>query len=92
MATEEEYRELDLQLGAAMAEIAALKASQAICPVAEAVREKIKGRARVGHDKYGVTMMRSDLDLQDWRRLAQEEVMDLAVYLERIQIMLKEGK
>ena len=65
---------------------------EAMCPVAEAVREKIKLRAKVGHEKYGVTMMRTDLDLQDWLRLAQEEVMDLAVYLERIQIMLKEKK
>ena len=54
--------------------------------------KRSKGAPGVGHDKYGVTMMRSDLDLQDWLRLAQEEVMDLAVYLERIQIMLKEGK
>jgi hypothetical protein len=86
MTTEEEYREIDLQLGEALS---MLKASQAICPVAEAVREKIKGRALVGQEKYGVDMMRSDLDLHDWLRLAQEEAMDLAVYLERIQIILK---
>lgn len=84
-ARKEEEREIDLQLGEALS---MLKASQAICPVAEAVREKIKGRAKVGQDKYGVTMMRTDLDLNDWLRLAQEEAMDLAVYLERIQILL----
>ena len=86
MTTEDEYREIDLQLGEALS---MLKASQAICPVAEAVREKIKGRALVGQEKYGVDMMREDLNLHDWLRLAQEEAMDLAVYLERIQIILK---
>jgi len=99
MATDEEYRELDLQLGAALAEIAALKAAliatqerSSTCEVVNAVREKLRNRADVGLQKYGVSMMRTDLDLQAWMRLAQEEVMDMAVYLERIQIMLKEGK
>ena len=99
MAAEEEFRELDLQLGEAMREIAALKAAliatqerSATCEVVNAVREKLRNRADVGLQKYGVSMMRTDLDLEDWLRLAQEEVMDMAVYLERIQIMLKEGR
>ena len=65
---------------------------KAICPVTEAVRQKLKQRAQVGFAKYGVTMMRDDQDLADWLRLAQEEAMDFCVYLERIQIMLKEGR
>lgn len=65
---------------------------EAICPVAEAVREKLKQRALFGFHKYQVTMMRDDQDLADWLRLAQEEAMDFCVYLERIQIMLKENK
>ena len=82
--------ELDLLLGDAYKEINRL--APAICPVAEGVREKLKERALVGKTKYGVTMMREDLALTDWVRLAQEEAMDLAVYLERIQISILEKK
>tara|TARA_R110000796_G_scaffold63448_1_gene146963 strand:+ start:4563 stop:4787 length:225 start_codon:yes stop_codon:yes gene_type:complete len=65
---------------------------KALCIVAEGVREKLKLRAEVGLEKYGVTMMREDLDLLAWARLAQEEAMDLAVYLERIIIKIEENK
>ena len=65
---------------------------EAICPVVEAVRQKMKDRALFGFLKYKTTMMRDDQDLEDWLRLAQEEAMDFCIYLERIQIMLKEGK
>lgn len=50
----------------------------------EAVREKMKLRAEVGLNKYGVTTERTDLTRLQWLRHAQEEAMDLAVYLERL--------
>jgi len=50
----------------------------------EAVREKLKTRAAFGLLKYGVTTERMDLTHIDWLRHAQEEAMDLAVYLERV--------
>ena len=56
---------------------------------AESIEEKvinqIKERAKTGLNKYGVTMERKDLTLLDWIQHAQEEAMDLAVYLEKIK-------
>lgn len=53
-------------------------------PNVEAVREKLKQRAEVGLAKYGTDTTRQDLSFVDWLRHAQEEALDLAVYLERI--------
>lgn len=50
----------------------------------ESVRDKLKARAALGLKKYGVTTERTDLTRLDWLRHAQEEAMDLAVYLERL--------
>lgn len=49
----------------------------------EAVIEKLRARRAAGRAKYGQTMERTDLSLEDWIRHAQEEAMDLAIYLER---------
>jgi hypothetical protein len=59
------------------------------CPVVERVRSELLHRAKVGYSKYGVTMMRGDMDLRAWLQSAKEEALDLAVYLERILIMLE---
>ena len=48
------------------------------------VCEKIKGRAEVGKAKYGVTMERTDLTTLEWLTHLQEELMDAAVYVERL--------
>lgn len=52
--------------------------------IEEAVVAKIKGRAIDGLIKYQQTMERTDLSTLDWLIHAQEEAMDLAVYLERL--------
>lgn len=52
--------------------------------VEDAVATKILRRAEVGLAKYGVTMERTDLSRLDWLIHAQQEAMDLAVYLERL--------
>ena len=49
---------------------------------------KILDRAEVGEKKYGTTMDRTDLSTADWIKHAQEEAMDLAVYLEKILDLL----
>ena len=49
---------------------------------------KILHRAEVGEKKYGTTMDRTDLSTADWIKHAQEEAMDLAVYLEKILELL----
>jgi len=51
----------------------------------EAVREMLKTRMETGLKKYGVTTERTDIDLLGWLQHAQEEALDLAVYLERIK-------
>lgn len=53
-------------------------------PIVEHVREKLLVRSQTGIGKYGVTVARTDLTTFDWLIHAQEEAMDLAVYLERV--------
>lgn len=50
----------------------------------DAVRQKLKDRAEVGLRKYGVTTERTDLTTRQWLVHAQEEAMDLAVYLQTL--------
>jgi len=58
--------------------------------IEDSVCTKILERAKVGKDKYGTTMERDDLSIQDWLTNAQEEAMDLAIYLEKIKEKLNE--
>lgn len=53
-------------------------------PIVMKVLEKVKSRSDTGMKKYGVPMTRRDVDTIQWLRHAQEEAMDLAVYLERV--------
>tara|TARA_R110001583_G_scaffold153704_1_gene305428 strand:- start:134 stop:367 length:234 start_codon:yes stop_codon:yes gene_type:complete len=48
------------------------------------VCKKILQRAKVGKAKYGVTMERTDLNIVEWLTHLQEELMDAAVYVERL--------
>lgn len=50
----------------------------------EMVAFKLRTRAVFGLTKYGVTTERGDLTRKQWLQHAQEEAMDLAVYLERL--------
>jgi len=50
----------------------------------EGVIAKLKQRAALGYAKYGVTMDRQDLTMLEWLQHAQHEVMDAAVYLEKL--------
>lgn len=56
--------------------------------IEESVIQKIRTRADVGKAKYGTTMDRTDLTELEWLIHAQEEAMDMAVYLEKL-IQLK---
>lgn len=58
-------------------------------PIILSVLEHIKRRSDVGMKKYGVPMTRPDVDTLQWLRHAQEEAMDLVVYLERVISDLK---
>lgn len=48
------------------------------------VCKKINERALKGKEKYGTTMERNDLSLGAWINHLQEELMDAAVYAEKI--------
>jgi len=52
--------------------------------IEDKVCEKILERAEVGKSKYGTTMERTDLSRLEWLIHAQEEAMDLCVYLEKL--------
>jgi hypothetical protein len=42
-------------------------------------------RMEVGFKKYGVTTERKDIDLLGWLQHLQEELLDAAVYIERLK-------
>lgn len=48
------------------------------------VCDKLIARSVKGKAKYGVTTERTDLDLRQWLQHLQEELMDGAVYIQRI--------
>jgi hypothetical protein len=52
--------------------------------IEEQVIERIKRRAMMGKIKYGTTMERKDLTAEQWAVHLQEELLDAAVYLERL--------
>lgn len=61
--------------------------------IEEAVIKKIRYRREKGRKKYNMTMERDDLGEAAWLQHAQEEALDLAVYLEKcLQIRLSEKK
>ena len=59
--------------------------------IEEQVCYKILKRSEEGKKKYGVTMERKDLTELQWLKHAQEEAMDLAVYLEKLITEKKES-
>lgn len=53
--------------------------------IVESVVEQFKRRSEVGINKYGVTLDRKDLTRLEWLQHAQEEAMDLILYLEKLK-------
>lgn len=52
-------------------------------PIVADVMTSMALRSAAGMQKYGVTMERPDVTTIEWLRHAQEEALDLAIYLER---------
>ena len=52
-------------------------------PLIDRLITKILSRSDAGMVKYGVTMERKDVEHVQWLQHAQEEALDLAVYLQR---------
>jgi hypothetical protein len=53
------------------------------------VSEKLLYRAETGFSKYGVTMEREDLSQEEWLVHLQEELLDGAVYIEKLLDVLR---
>jgi len=53
--------------------------------ITEAVVAQLRTRAEAGKRKYGTTMERDDLTLMQWLQHLQEELMDAAVYVEKLK-------
>jgi hypothetical protein len=53
--------------------------------ITDAVVVQLRTRAEKGKEKYGTTMERDDLTLMQWLQHLQEELMDAAVYIEKIK-------
>ena len=53
------------------------------------VLNQIADRSERGLEKYGTNLERTDLETLDWIQHAQEEAMDLALYLERLKEQIK---
>jgi uncharacterized paraquat-inducible protein A len=49
-----------------------------------AVIAKLRARAALGVNKYNVSMDRTDLSRREWLEHAQQEALDLSVYLEKL--------
>jgi len=49
------------------------------------VVKKYLQRSAVGIQKYGTTLHRNDLSIEDWLTHLQEELMDATLYLERLR-------
>lgn len=57
-----------------------------LLPKAEnTIINKIIERQKKGEEKYNTTTDRTDLNLHDWINHAQEEIMDLLIYLEKVK-------
>ena len=55
----------------------------------EAVKQMMTDRMYKGYTKYGVTTERTDIDLLGWIQHLQEELLDAAVYCERLKNEVK---
>jgi hypothetical protein len=51
--------------------------------------DKFITRSRFGFEKYGTSLDRTDLNVLDWIKHAQEEHMDAILYLEKLKTMLQ---
>ena len=57
--------------------------------IEDKVIDRIRERQATGRAKYGTTMERTDLDLQQWLQHLQEELLDAAVYVEKLKGEIK---
>jgi hypothetical protein len=61
-------------------------------PIVLKVMSKFYDRSQRGIEKYGTMLTRTDLNLIDWLTHLQEEMMDAALYCERLKQEVKQFK
>jgi len=57
--------------------------------IVKSINEKLVDRAEVGYKKYGHTMDRDDLSEVEWITHAQEELLDMLLYMEKLKTELE---
>ena len=57
--------------------------------IEDEVCKKIQARSDVGKEKYGVTMEEEILSIREWLNHLQQELMDAAVYVEKLLGMVE---
>jgi len=72
-------------------EIVDLLHETSIDSVVQSVITKFITRSKLGKDKYGTDLDRTDLRVSDWITHAQEELMDGILYLEKLKKTIQEG-
>lgn len=53
--------------------------------IVESIINKFKSRSEIGIIKYGKTLDRDDLTLNEWLTHLQEELMDAILYIEKLK-------
>jgi hypothetical protein len=60
--------------------------------IVQTIIDKFITRAEMGEKKYGVTLDREDLSIEDYIQHALEEHMDAILYLQKVKTMLEQQK
>ena len=60
--------------------------------IVEKVIKLFRKRSKRGIEKYGVTLEHNDLSNVEWLQHLQEELMDAALYVERIKQAIDESR
>ena len=60
--------------------------------IVQTVIENFVKRAEMGEKKYGITLDREDLTIEDFIEHALQEHMDAILYLQKVKIMLEKQK
>jgi hypothetical protein len=53
--------------------------------IVEEIVTKFRERSQIGITKYGSTLERNDLDVEQWMEHLLEELMDACLYLQRMK-------
>jgi hypothetical protein len=61
------------------------KTSHDVDPIVNTVMKRMSDRSKEGIKTYGKTMMRNDIKTTEWIDHAIEELLDGAIYLERVK-------